>query len=191
MAMVKIDNKFGDIKTGVQGRCVYQRKNGQQIRRMREPKRAIASETQIRHRQLYRAALDWRKTLSLANRRALEGYAIANWIVDDHKIPLPWHRFALKLYLEHVHFTLLSKPTPPLPGPWQKFESYETGDTTVTTIYPPYYQGQTFTPQESHTIDRLDLKWYRQGSPGAPGHIIISHVDANHKPTGRSRVLQN
>ena len=73
--MVKIVNPLGDVKTGRQGEAVYQRKYGQQIRRTAQPKRAIASETQIAHRQLYRAALDWRKLLSLANRRYLEDIA--------------------------------------------------------------------------------------------------------------------
>jgi len=182
--MVKIVNTAGDIKTGVQGRVVYQRKYGQQIRRMREPKRAIASEAQIRHRQLYRAALDWRKTLSLANRRSLDGYAIANWIVDDHKIPLPWHRFALKLYLEHVHFTLLSKPTAPETGPWQKFESYETGDNTESVVMYDYRQGETFTPLLSHTLDRIDLKLRRKGSGGGPVALVLTNTDVDHKPTG-------
>ena len=108
--MLKIVNTLGDVKTGVQGEAVYQGKYGQQIRRTRQPKRAIPSEKQLEHRQLYREALAWRKALPLANRRYLEGYCIANWIVDDYKIPLPWSRFALKLYLEHIHFVIVKKP---------------------------------------------------------------------------------
>ena len=110
--MVKIRNVLGEVKKGVQGEAVYQGKYGQQIRRTRQPKRAIASEKQLEHRQLYREALAWRKALSLANRRYLDGYCIANWVVDDYQIPLPWSRFALKLYLEHVKFDIIT--TPPL-----------------------------------------------------------------------------
>ncbi len=107
--MVKIVNTLGEIKTGVQGAAVYQGSYGQQMRRTRQPKRAIPSQKQLEHRQLYREALTWRKALSLPNRRYLEGYCIANWIVDDYKIPLPWSRFALKLYLQHIAFVMVEK----------------------------------------------------------------------------------
>ena len=104
--MVKITNPLGDVKIGRQGEVVYQRKYGEQMRRMAQPKRAIPSQAQIEHRQLYKAALAWRKSLSRANRIYLDGYCIANWVVDNYKIPLPWSRFALKIYLEKVHFTI-------------------------------------------------------------------------------------
>ena len=70
--MVKIINPLGEVKVGKQGEAVYQRKYGEQIRRTLSPKRAIVSEAQEKHRQLYRDALDWRKLLSPANRRYLE-----------------------------------------------------------------------------------------------------------------------
>jgi len=105
--MVKITNQLGDVKIGKQGEVVYQRKYGEQIRCTAAPKRAIVSEAQEKHRILYRAALAWRKQLSRANRRYLEGYCIANWVVDRYKIPLPWHRFALKLYLQKVQFVII------------------------------------------------------------------------------------
>jgi len=108
--MVKIVNELGEVKTGVQGEAVYQGRYGQQIRRTRQPKRAISSQKQLEHRQLYREALAWRKALSLANRRYLDGYCIRNWVVDDYKIPLPWSRFALKLYLQHIGFVIVKKP---------------------------------------------------------------------------------
>ncbi len=109
--MVKINNVLGEVKKGVQGEAVYQGRYGQQIRRTRQPKRAIPSQKQLEHRDLYRAALAWRKALSRANRRYLDGYCIANWVVDDYHIPLPWSRFALKLYLQHIGFVIVDKPT--------------------------------------------------------------------------------
>jgi len=108
--MVKIVNTLGEVKTGVQGEAVYQRRFGQQIRRTRQPKRAIPSQKQLEQRELYREALTWRKGLSRPNRLYLEGYCISNWIVDGYKIPLPWSRFALKLYLQHIAFVIVDKP---------------------------------------------------------------------------------
>lgn len=106
--MVKITNTLGDFKRGKQGEAVYQGKYGQQMRSTKPAHRIIASEKQQRHRQLYRAALDWRKTLTPANKRFLEGYCISNWVVDRYKFSLPWHRFALKIYLEEVHFVIIT-----------------------------------------------------------------------------------
>lgn len=108
--MVKIINPLGDVKVGRQGEAVYQRKYGEQIRRQASPKRAIPSQRQLEHRQLYRDALDWRKQLSLPNRRYLDGYCINNWIIDGYGIPLAWSRFALKLHLEHINFVTVDKP---------------------------------------------------------------------------------
>ena len=102
--MVKIVNPLGEVKKGKQGSAVYQGKYGEQIRRTLQPKKAVVSEAQQKHRQKYRDALNWRKSLSLANRRFLEGYCISNGIVDSYRITLAWHRFALRLYLEKVQF---------------------------------------------------------------------------------------
>jgi hypothetical protein len=104
--MVKITNTLGDVKIGKQGEVVYQRKYGEQIRRGLSPKRAIVSEAQQNHRQFYRAALAWRKQLSRQNRIYLEGYCIANGIVDRLGVFLTWPRFALRIYLVKVKFVI-------------------------------------------------------------------------------------
>lgn len=181
--MVKIVNPLGEVKIGRQGEVVYQRKYGEQIRRMASPKRAIASQRQIEHRQLYQAALVWRKQLSLANRRYLEGYCIANGIVDAYKIALPWSRFALKLYLQHVAFVLISKPIPGEEGEEALFESYTTGDTTQGRAYGNRYPGQTFTPLAAHNISKVNLKLFRKGTPGT-AIVAIRATDGEGKPTG-------
>ncbi|GAI66657.1 unnamed protein product, partial [marine sediment metagenome] len=83
------------------------------------------SQRQIAHRQLYRDALTWRSQLSLANRRYLEGYCIANGVVDSYHIPLPWSRFALKLYLQAVKFVVITKPVAGEAGEEVLFESFD------------------------------------------------------------------
>ncbi len=181
--MVKITNTFGDVKIGKQGEVVYQRKYGEQMRRMVSPKRAIASTAQEKHRQLYKTALDWRKGLSRPNRRYLEGYCIANGVVDRYLIPLAWSRFALKLYLEHVHFVLVDKPIAGKAGEAAKFESYEEGDTTQRYIFAQYWNAQSFTPQISHSINKVVLKLYRLGTPPI-SRVGIYNVDGNHVPSG-------
>ncbi len=181
--MVKIVNASGDIKVGRQGEAVYQRKYGEQIRRTVSPKRAIPSEAQIAHRQVYRDALAWRSNLSLANRRYLEGYCIANGVVDDYHIPLPWSRFALKLYLQTVKFIVIKKGVAGSAEVKTKYESYETGDDVDGYIFAGYKLGQTFTPLVSHNITRLILKLWRKGTPTII-RVGIYLSDVSNRPIG-------
>ena len=46
---------------------------------------------------------------------------------------------------------------------------------------------QTFTPEESHTLSRIDLKLKKGATPAAfTGTITLHEVDGSHKPTGGS-----
>jgi len=181
--MVKIVNPLGDVKTGRQGEVVYQRKYGEQIRRQVSPKRAIASEAQIAHRQLYRDALDWRKQLSRPNRRYLEGYCYHNGIVDSYHIPLAWSRFALKLYLQAVKFVpdLIVTQEPPVAG--EKKDSAEVFSTLAAFGGQTGWHAQSFTPLANYTIGKVILELAKQPSP----HTItvgIRLTDGAGKPTG-------
>ena len=182
--MVKIVNPLGDVKIGRQGEVVYQRKYGQQIRRQASPKRAIPSQSQIDHRQLYRAALTWRSQLSLANRRYLDGYCIASWVVDGYNIPLVWSRFALKLYLEAVKFTVIEKAVAGEEGGQGRFEWYD--DVQALLAYRLGHWGaQTFTPSVSHQISKVRLRCWRNVDQHM-GDVIVSikATDGEGKPTG-------
>lgn len=181
--MVKITNPLGDVKIGKQGEVVYQRRHGEQIRRMAAPKRAIPSQRQIDHRQLYRTALAWRKQLSLANRRYLDGYCIANGVVDRYHIPLPWSRFALKIYLQAVKFHLTNISITEPEYQYEKKQSYETGDDAIAQAYADKWAAQTFTPEQSHTITSVKLKLYRNGAPGTL-YVGIKETDGSGHPTG-------
>ncbi|MBA7520695.1 hypothetical protein ES705_12791 [subsurface metagenome] len=181
--MVKIKNPLGDVKIGRQGEVVYQRKYGEQIRRLASPKRAMASEAQIAHRQLYRDALAWRKQLSLANRRYLEGYCVANGVIDSYHIPLPWSRFALKLYLQAIKFVLITKPVAGEAGEEALFENYQYVRSGKSSIYSQYQMGNTFTPQVSHQISKVGLMLWRVGLPGV-ATIFIRATDGDGLPTG-------
>lgn len=181
--MVKIVNPMGDVKIGRQGEVVYQRHYGQQTRRLVSPKRAIASETQIAHRQLYRDALDWRKSLSRPNRRYLEGYCIANGVVDSYHIPLPWHRFALKCYLEHIHFVLITKPIAGEEGYEGKFEKSEVFN-TYRSFRAQYWDAMTFTPLQAHTLTHIGLWLYRGPSSAGNFTASIRNTDGVGHPTG-------
>jgi len=190
--MVKIDNPLGDVKVGRQGEAVYQRKYGRQIRRTVSPKRALASEAQIAHRQLYRAALAWRSQLSLANRRYLDGYCISNWIVDNYQIPLPWSRFALKLYLEKVKFLVIQKPTVTETEQEGKHQAYdnEADLTTWTNVYKQRHPAQTFKPSADLELTKIGCFLKRIGG-AITLHVRIYETDIDGHPTGSPLVSGN
>jgi len=181
--MVKIVNLAGDVKIGKQGEVVYQRKHGQQIRRMAAPKRAIPSKAQLEHRQLYRAALDWRKQLSLANRRYLESYCYSNRVVDRYQIPLPWSKFALKIYLEKVKFVphLILKETPPIPA--EKKDANNYSRVGMAWLGAAQWGMQSFTPLEDYTIASVKLEMTRNGDPSTL-YVGIRATDGAGHPTG-------
>ena len=162
--MVKITNPLGDFKVGKQGEAVYQGRYGEQIRRTAAKKRAMPSKRQIEHRALYRAALDWRKALSLPNRRYLDGYCIANWIVDDYKIPLPWSRFALKIYLQAVKFVsdLEIIETAPISG--EKKDYTEEQAWAGVWFGQELWWAQTFTPLETYTLGKVGFLLSRKAA---------------------------
>jgi len=190
--MVKIVNVSGDVKVGRQGEAVYQRKYGEQIRRTVSPKRAISSEAQLSHRQAYRDALAWRSQLSLANRRYLEGYCIANGVVDGYGVALAWSRFALKIYLQAVRFVVIIKPTLSFYYVSDKFEAYENVgafDGAYLTKTSTWF-AQTFTPQQTHDLTKVELYLYRTGTIGTVT-VSIRNTDASHLPTGGDLVSKS
>lgn len=181
--MVKINNQLGEVKIGKQGEVVYQRKYGQQIRRTLAPKSAMPSKAQLDHRNLYRAALSWRSQLARANRRYLEGYCIANGVVDSYHIPLPWSRFALKIYLQSIKFEPDLKITtgPPTPG---ERKDYNVGPYNTDGQYgQKYWAVQTFTPLETYTIDKFIAYWSKFDTPNTIT-VGIRLTDGAGKPTG-------
>jgi len=183
--MVKIKNPLGDVKIGKQGEVVYQLKYGEQIRRMAAPKRAMASQAQIAHRQLYRDALSWRKQLSLPNRRYLDGYCIANGVVDHYHIPLPWSRFALKLYLQKVDFVTAIKPTfveEEKEGIDQAYDNEAHFDYYLN-IYGAYYYAHTFKLSQDFHVSKIACYLRRHGSPILL-YVGIYQTDGEGHPTG-------
>jgi len=181
--MVKILNEFGDIKTGRQGAAVYQRKYGEQIRRLAAPKRAMPSQVQLAHRELYKTALAWRSGLSRANRNYLEGYCISNWIVDSYKIPLPWSRFSLKLYLQAIKFI---PDLVEVQGESLIAEKKDWSDEfrwTGIQFGQIKWQGQTFTPLENYTIGKVILFLWKSANPNLVT-VSIRATDGEGKPTG-------
>jgi len=98
--MVRIQNKFGDLKTGKQGEAVYQRHYGRQMRRVRREKRGDISKVQRQRRALFKQALDWRAGLSRHDKLVLEQAAYHFHYRDSEGVIITWDRMALKIALE-------------------------------------------------------------------------------------------
>ena len=62
-------------------------------------------------------------------------------------------------------------------------EYYDTGDDGYQSIYGTLWEGQSFTPSSSHTINKIELKLYRIGSPGTVT-VSIRATDGSGHPTG-------
>ncbi|MBA7705235.1 hypothetical protein ES703_114059 [subsurface metagenome] len=169
--MVKIVNPLGDVKVGRQGEVVYQRK------------RAMASEAQVKHRELYRQALTWRSNLALANRRYLDGYCIANGVVDDYQIPLPWSRFALKLYLEKVRFIAKLETVGVEEYLAEKKDSSRLTTPSGNWFGKTRWKAQTIEPIETYPIGKLKCYLAKDLLPNTIT-VGIRRTDANHHPTG-------
>lgn len=111
--MVKIINTIGDFKRGAQGPGVYQGHYGQQVRRVRAPKRAPPSGAQLKHRDLFLFSLAWKKTLTTHDKAWLKYHAIVAGVIDSYGIPLAWHHYADKIGLSRALFTRRFIGVPP------------------------------------------------------------------------------
>jgi hypothetical protein len=63
------------------------------------------------------------------------------------------------------------------------YEYYDISDPALASLWGDFWQGQTFTPREAHTITSVKLKMYRLGSPGTLT-ASIKAVDVNGLPAG-------
>ena len=63
------------------------------------------------------------------------------------------------------------------------YESYTENDDTATRAMAVYWKAQSFTPECSHYVNRIELKLYRSGLPGW-GTISIRATDDSEKPVG-------
>lgn len=62
------------------------------------------------------------------------------------------------------------------------YEYWNIADPAMTWLHDAFWQGQTFTPQETHTITSVKLLMYRHGLPGDGTISIKATVDGH--PSG-------
>ncbi len=63
------------------------------------------------------------------------------------------------------------------------YEYYNISDIALARLWGDFWQGQTFTPGDDHTIKKVLLKMYRLGSPGEIT-VSIQGVDGGGLPDG-------
>lgn len=88
--MVKIENQFGDVKTGKQGAAVYQRVHGKQVRRRYQPHKNADTVMQQKQRARFTKGIDFWNSLTVAEKRFLKSYMETAGITapDGHETTL-------------------------------------------------------------------------------------------------------
>jgi hypothetical protein len=104
--MVKIDNIFGDVKTGVQDNAIYQKHYGRQIRRSGYKENKTPSPRQLKQRQLFKDAVEWVRGLSGSEKRSIKEYykkSYSSWTPGQ---PSTWYNYAKNFFLLRPRFVL-------------------------------------------------------------------------------------
>jgi hypothetical protein len=64
-----------------------------------------------------------------------------------------------------------------------RYEYYSISDPALANLWGVFWQGQTFTPQEAHSIEKIKLRMFRHGAPGSVW-VSVKATDASGFPTG-------
>lgn len=78
--------------------------------KVKKPVPTGGSFTQLLHRELFKRAIAWRKSLTKLERFYLERYCAGRDDYCGDRLATNWHRFALKIYLEEVRFEFVASP---------------------------------------------------------------------------------
>ena len=86
--MVKVVNKYGDIKAGKQGNTVYQMNNGVQVRRIKEHTHKNDQKKQIVVQSKFKEGIDFANSLTPVQVETIKSY------LSILKVPMTWHNYA-------------------------------------------------------------------------------------------------
>ena len=95
--MVKITNKFGDVKKGKQHTVVYQGHYGNQTRRMLKKEKDEHTRGQLEQRERFKTGIDFAKNLTKAQRDFIKTYMAEAGIRSPDGLPTTWYSFAKKI----------------------------------------------------------------------------------------------
>ena len=95
--MVKITNKFGDVKRGKQHTVVYQGHYGNQTRRMLKNKKDEHTRGQLEQRERFRVGIDFAKSLTKAQKDFIKSYMTEAEIRSPDGLPTTWYSFVKKI----------------------------------------------------------------------------------------------
>jgi hypothetical protein len=95
--MVKITNRFGDVKTGKQDKVVYQRHYSNQTRRTLREKKDEHTRGQLEQRDRFRTGIYFAKNLTKAQRDFIKSYMAEAGIRSPDGLPTTWYTFAKKI----------------------------------------------------------------------------------------------
>ncbi|MCX9028466.1 MAG: hypothetical protein OIN86_09845 [Candidatus Methanoperedens sp.] len=92
--MVKVVNKYGDIKAGKQGNTVYQMNNGVQVRRIKESTHKNDKVKQILVQSKFKEGIDFANSLTPAEVETIKSY------LSILKAPMTWHNYARSISMQ-------------------------------------------------------------------------------------------
>ena len=95
--MVKIENQFGDVKRGKQGRAVYQRVYGKQVRRAHKEKKDADTVTQHAQRNRFRKGIAFWNSLTHSQRQFLKSYMTEAGITAPDGLPTTLYSFVKRI----------------------------------------------------------------------------------------------
>jgi hypothetical protein len=95
--MVKITNKFGDVKTGKQHTVVYQGHYGNQTRRMLKDKKDEHTRGQLEQRERFKTGINFAKGLTKAQKDFIKSYMAEAGIRSPDGLPTTWYSFMKKI----------------------------------------------------------------------------------------------
>lgn len=95
--MVKIENAFGDVKRGKQGRAVYQTVYGKQVRRAHKQKKDAGTITQHNQRDRFRKGIEFWNSLSYSERQFLKSYMAEAGITAPGGLPTTLYSFVKRI----------------------------------------------------------------------------------------------
>ncbi len=92
--MVKVVNKYGDIKAGKQGNTVYQMNNGVHVRRIKEHTHKNDKVKQILVQSKFREGIDFANSLTPVEIETIQSY------LNILKVPMTWHNYARSISMQ-------------------------------------------------------------------------------------------
>jgi len=184
--MVKIINKYGEVKKGKLGRAVYQGKYGIQIRRVREGKRRPPSKKQQEQRERYLQSIAWWKSLSTDDKQHLKNIIEKYHIRSPEGLPHTAYTYAKRIGITGPKWTKREGPKQ-YPSPYENYKyrlpiTIINHESTELTDYPIRIELTSGNFNFQHVKDDgADIRFTREDGISSLAYTILHFDKINQK----------